>query len=114
MVNAGRSSQNHSGTRQERTSMATLHTGGGTMGGQQGLVADNSFMVPYNRQLLLKYRAHINVEACATAKSVKYLFKYVYKGHDCANMEMVTEDGEARDEIKTYLNCRYYNNTIAI
>ena len=72
-----------------------------------GLVADNSYVVPYNKQLLRKYRAHINVEACATVKSVKYLFKYVYKGHDCANMEMVLEDGEAQDEIKTYLNCRY-------
>ena len=72
-----------------------------------GLVADNSYVVPYNKQLLRKFRAHINVEACATVKSVKYLFKYVYKGHDCANMEMVVEDGEARDEIKTYLNCRY-------
>ena len=71
------------------------------------LVADNSYVVPYNQQLLCKYRAHINVEACATVKSVKYLFKYVYKGHDCANMEMMVEDGEARDEIKTYLNCRY-------
>ena len=71
------------------------------------LVADNSYVVPYNPDLIKKYRAHINVEACATVKSVKYLFKYVYKGHDCANMEMVVEDGEVRDEIRTYLNCRY-------
>ena len=78
------------------------------------LVADNSYVVPYNKQLLLKYRAHINIEACATVKSVKYLFKYVYKGHDCANMEMVVEDGEARDEIKTYLNCRYIHVCVCI
>lgn len=79
-----------------------------------GLVADNSYVVPYNQDLLRKYRAHINVEACATVKSVKYLFKYIYKGHDCANMEMAVGEGEARDEIKLYLNCRYVNTKLGV
>lgn len=30
-----------------------------------GLVAENSYVVPYNKQLLRKYRTHINVEVCA-------------------------------------------------
>ena len=30
-------------------------------------------------------QAHLNVEYCASVKSVKYLFKYVYKGHNVAN-----------------------------
>ena len=51
---------------------------------------DNTFIVPYNPYLSLKFCAHINLEACTSVKSVKYLFKYVYKGHDCANLE-VTE-----------------------
>ena len=32
-------------------------------------------------------------------KSVKYLFKYVYKGHDCANMEMVVDEPNSIDEV---------------
>ena len=46
---------------------------------------DNRWVVPYNPWLLLKYAAHINVEACMSIKSVKYL--YTYKGHDCAQLE---------------------------
>ncbi|XP_008190127.1 uncharacterized protein LOC103311980 [Acyrthosiphon pisum] len=48
----------------------------------------NEFVVPYNPYLLAKYDAHINVEVCSTVKSVQYLYKYVYKGHDAATMEV--------------------------
>lgn len=75
---------------------------------------NNQWVVPYNSYLLLKYNCHINVEVCATVKSVKYLFKYVYKGHDCANVEIQeqqdNEQGQARirhDEIKSHLDARY-------
>jgi hypothetical protein len=43
-----------------------------------GKSIDHSWVVPYNPFLCLKYNCHINVESCASVKSVKYLFKYVY------------------------------------
>lgn len=48
----------------------------------------NEFVVAYNPYLLAKYDAHINVEVCSTVKSVKYLYKYVFKGHDMATVEV--------------------------
>ena len=47
-----------------------------------GIKLDNRWVVPYNPYLLLKYNAYINVEICSTVSAVKYLYKYVYKGHD--------------------------------
>ncbi|GJY00787.1 helicase [Tanacetum coccineum] len=78
---------------------------------------DNKYVVPYNRYLLLKYQAHINVEWCNRSKAIKYLFKYLNKGPDRATFviqENVDQpiNGEPQkvavvDEIKNYLNCRY-------
>jgi hypothetical protein len=79
---------------------------------------DNRWVVPYNRYLLLKYNCHINVEICASIKSIKYLFKYVYKGHDCANIELkessLDENQRVRDEVRSYLDARYVSAPEAI
>ena len=66
--------------------------------------------MPYNPHLLRAFDCHINVEACSSIKSVKYLFKYVYKGHDRASIA-VRESGQADkegniDEIKAYRDAR--------
>jgi len=61
--------------------------------------------VPYNPWLSKKYQAHINVEACMSIKSVKYLYKYVYKGHDAANV-LINERLD-HDEVNTFLDCRF-------
>jgi hypothetical protein len=60
-------------------------------------------VVPHNPYLTRKFNAHINVEVSAGIRSVKYLFKYVYKGQDCATVQV---DGPT-NEIKQYIDARY-------
>ena len=58
---------------------------------------DNQFAAPYNHALALCYRCHINVEVCATVRSVKYLHKYMYKGPDRAAVELQAPDAAAAE-----------------
>ncbi|KAM0849405.1 hypothetical protein ACQ4PT_053753 [Festuca glaucescens] len=72
---------------------------------------DNRWVVPYNPHLLRHLNCHINVEACSSIKAVKYLFKYIYKGHDRASITVSEADkaysnGDI-DEIKQYRDARW-------
>ena len=68
---------------------------------------DNRWVVPYNPYLCLKYDSHINVEICSTIASIKYLYKYVYKGPDKAVVSIV--DDTEFDEVSNFLEMRCIN-----
>jgi hypothetical protein len=91
---------------------------------------DNRYVVPHNLGVLKKYQCHINVEACNKTDLVKYLFKYINKGYDCAlvgfqgshNSVVGTQTGHADnsipvpleqngiDEIEEYIRSRYLSS----
>ncbi|AQK91784.1 Helicase [Zea mays] len=75
----------------------------------RGCELDNRWVVPYNPHLLRLFNCDINVEACGSIKDVKYLFKYIYRGHDRASVavrEANKDDGDV-DEIKQYRDARW-------
>ena len=72
---------------------------------KNGFAYDNRHVIPYHRYLSAKYNCHINVEICASIESVKYIHKYIFKGHDRTTLEL--QDDQNRDEIKEYLDARY-------
>jgi hypothetical protein len=69
----------------------------------KGVELDNRSVVSYNPDLCRKYNAHINLEICNSVKAVKYIYKYVYKGHDRATIEIANNN----DEISIFLTGRY-------
>ena len=71
----------------------------------RNLNLDNRWVVPYNAFLSKKFNAHINLEACISIKSVKYLYKYIYKGHDTAHVEI--NERIDHGELKTFVDARY-------
>ena len=68
---------------------------------KKGNVFDNCDVVPYNPMLSKKYNCHLNVEIVSSIRAVKYLYKYSYKGHDRAEMEIT------HDEVQEHLDGRY-------
>ncbi|KAI8553607.1 hypothetical protein RHMOL_Rhmol05G0028800 [Rhododendron molle] len=57
----------------------------------RGQRIDKRDVMPYNTYLSRKYNSHINVEVCAEIRSVKYIHKYIYKGHDRTMMVLKDE-----------------------
>ncbi|KAG2192871.1 hypothetical protein INT47_006043 [Mucor saturninus] len=92
---------------------------------QNGYHADNRWVVPHNLYLAVKYNTHINVEYCAGNQAIKYLFKYIYKGSDRAQIAVMpaqnppvtsttelpaaisVNDDDDLDEISNWLSVRY-------
>ncbi|KAG7952067.1 hypothetical protein I3843_12G040700 [Carya illinoinensis] len=69
---------------------------------------DNRWVVPYNPYLLAMFDCHINVEICSTIKAVKYLYKYVYKGHDRVAFNLVSEQTNQQiDEIQQFQSAQW-------
>ena len=62
-------------------------------------------MVPYNPYLCQKYNCHMNVEVFMTIVAVKNLYKYIYKGQDCADVHI--REQWHHDEIDHYHSTRY-------
>ncbi|XP_020254383.1 uncharacterized protein LOC109831471 [Asparagus officinalis] len=89
---------------------------------KNGTKLDNAYVVPYNRNLIVKYQSHINVEWCNRGRSIKYLFKYITKGPDHASISLRSHKSsssgsnnhEKTDEIQYYLDCRYISAPEAI
>jgi len=69
-------------------------------------IIDNRWVVPFNPYLTKRFNAHINVEICNTVQVLKYLFKYVYKGHDKISASLSAVDFNP-NEITRYLEGRY-------
>lgn len=67
---------------------------------------DNRHVVPYCPKLMMLLGCHLNVEVTASVKSVKYIFKYVFKGHDRAAFKLVN-DTLNYDECTAFSDSRY-------
>ncbi|XP_028649272.2 uncharacterized protein LOC114645606 [Erpetoichthys calabaricus] len=78
---------------------------------------DNHWIVPYNLWLSQKFNAHINVEVSVSIQCIKYLYKYVYKGHNAASIALHREPADdifQHDEIQTFLDGRYVSSPEAM
>jgi len=75
-----------------------------------GYIVDNRYVVPYCPTLLIIFNCYINVEVVSSINLVKYLYKYIYKGHDIAviTIEPMTENVIIDyNEIYNYIEVRY-------
>jgi hypothetical protein len=82
-----------------------------TQMGEQGHIdyrrtSDDIMVVPYNPWIVLYFQGHINVEVVATALVVCYLFKYLLKGLDTANIHVTDDPDKKPDEVAQFVKAR--------
>ena len=77
-----------------------------TMIDRSGRIVTDSWVVPYNEYLLLKYQCHINLEVCANIRSFKYVYKYTFKSPDYTAITV--------DEINGHLSGRLLSVSEAV
>ena len=66
---------------------------------------NNWWIISYNSYLLLKYSAHMNIEICASVMSAyKYIFKYVFKSSDHADITVTAANDNVNDNDKQSIN----------
>jgi len=72
-------------------------------------VVDNCYVIPYCSILSIIFNCHINVEVVSSIKSVKYLYKYIYRGHDAAAIttEPINNVIIDHDEIHNFIETCY-------
>lgn len=71
---------------------------------KKGIVLENRYVTPFNRNLLAKFNAYINVKACNHFRSIKYLFKYINKGPDRATTIFEeTNDSPTKNQRQTHI-----------
>ncbi|XP_074318536.1 uncharacterized protein LOC141655350 [Silene latifolia] len=69
---------------------------------------DNRWVIPYNPYLLALFDYHLNVEVCSIMHAVKYLYKYIYKGHDKISFSVTNaEEPTTIDEIAQFQSGRW-------
>ncbi|KAH0633393.1 hypothetical protein KY284_036179 [Solanum tuberosum] len=74
----------------------------------RGMKMNNQWVVPYNLYLLKRYNFHINVEVCSGVKAIKYMYKYIYKGHDKCAVYIESDEGEKFiNEIRSFQDARW-------
>ena len=80
----------------------------------QSKVINNAWVVPYNPYLLEKYQAHINVEVCSSIMAIKYVYKYIYKGHSKVMYGFSKTNVFQQNEIKRYFDGLYIGASEAV
>ncbi|XP_076044787.1 uncharacterized protein LOC143027390 [Oratosquilla oratoria] len=78
----------------------------------QEVTIDNSWVVPYNPYLCLRFNSHINVECSNSIKAIAYVTKYVNKGCDRVLFTKI-EGTEEINEIKNFTDARFVNSNEA-